>query len=676
MESLLLDILARLNAGEQLDAKRLETLVRAHSGRADERRTRYSKKMILPFYLDVKANDPDRWERWRVSADVERRLFELLRMKPRRTASGVATITVITKPWKCGSACLYCPNDLRMPKSYLSEEPACQRAERVCFDPYLQVVSRLQALMRMGHVTDKVELIVLGGTWSDYPRDYQIWFATELFRALNDCGAHDTPQPADLARFRIAERARREAEARRAFYRTCGVPTEKSDARAFVAEAQQRVNAGELTYNQAMTQLYEQGEAWGAAARMQTATLDDLTAQQRENETARHRAVGLVIETRPDTITPDSLRLARRLGCTKIQMGIQSLDARILAANRRGIGPERIARAFELVRLYGFKLHAHFMVNLVGATPDADKRDYLQLVSNPAYLPDEIKLYPCALVAGTGLCERYERGAWRPYTEDELVDVLAADALATPAYMRISRMIRDISADDIVAGNKKTNLRQLVEQHIERQANAAAEGDGKGDGERAHMCEAEGEGERAREAGAPTGGHGDAQEQAPAERCALREIRYREVGASAAMARELALDTIAYDTSVTSERFLQWVTPDGRIAGFLRLSLPDQGAVREHAADLAIGPREAMIREVHVYGKVAGIGGPGQNAQHLGLGRTLIERACELARERGYAAINVISAVGTREYYRRLGFHDNENGLYQQRSLAEPDSSR
>ena len=107
-------------------------------------------------------------------------------MKPRRSASGVATITVITKPWKCGGACIYCPNDLRMPKSYLSDEPACQRAERNYFDPYLQVTSRLRALNQMGHVTDKIELIVLGGTWSDYPRAYQIWFITELFRALND----------------------------------------------------------------------------------------------------------------------------------------------------------------------------------------------------------------------------------------------------------------------------------------------------------------------------------------------------------------------------------------------------------------------------------------------------------------------------------------------------------
>ena len=144
-----------------------------------------SKRQLMAFYLDVQKNQPERWARWNLSSEQQRRLVRTLQMKPRRTASGVATITVLTKPWKCSSNCLYCPNDLRMPKSYLADEPACQRAERTFFDPYLQVAARLKALTEMGHVTDKVELIVLGGTWSDYPESYQRWFTGELFRALN-----------------------------------------------------------------------------------------------------------------------------------------------------------------------------------------------------------------------------------------------------------------------------------------------------------------------------------------------------------------------------------------------------------------------------------------------------------------------------------------------------------
>ena len=188
MEDIIVEILDRLRAGEELDAKALLRILNDHNKRLGANVPHYSKKKLLPFYLRTKERDLQRWQSWNITHELEQQLVHLLQVKPRRSASGVATITVITKPWKCGGACIYCPNDLRMPKSYLSDEPACQRAERNYFDPYLQVTSRLRALNQMGHVTDKIELIVLGGTWSDYPRAYQIWFITELFRALNDVG--------------------------------------------------------------------------------------------------------------------------------------------------------------------------------------------------------------------------------------------------------------------------------------------------------------------------------------------------------------------------------------------------------------------------------------------------------------------------------------------------------
>lgn len=181
-------------------------------------------------------------------------------------------------------------------------------------------------------------------------------------------------------------------------------------------------------------------------------------------------------------------------------------------------------------------------------------------------------------------------------------------------------MIRDISAHDIVAGNRKTNLRQLVEAHVEA-------------------------------AGAP-----------------IEEIRHREIGADAAEAAGLTLSVVRYRTTVSEECFLQWVTPENRIAGFLRLSLPDPACVEALGDAAPVRPHEAMIREVHVYGKVASLHGDGQNAQHRGLGKRLVETACEIARAEGHAAVNVISAVGTRAYYRTLGFADA--GLYQQKGLV------
>ena len=170
MEALLLDILETLrqtnaDALEQEEREKvLAALLHKHNQGLKNNAQHHSKKRLLPFYLKTKDTDPKRWATWNIDADLEKRLLRMLQMKPRRTASGVATITVISKPWKCASNCLYCPNDVRMPKSYMTSEPACQRAERNFFDPYLQVTSRLRALSHMGHPADKIELIVLGGT--------------------------------------------------------------------------------------------------------------------------------------------------------------------------------------------------------------------------------------------------------------------------------------------------------------------------------------------------------------------------------------------------------------------------------------------------------------------------------------------------------------------------------
>jgi elongator complex protein 3 len=349
----------------------------------------------------------------------------------------------------------------------------------------------------------------------------------------------------------------------------------------------------------------------------QVATWDEVEAWHHANETSRRRVVGLVIETRPDLVTPDSARTMRRLGCTKVQMGIQSLDDAVLAANERLVSRQRIAQAFAVLRAFGFKVHVHFMVNLLGSTPEADKADYLQLVTNPHFCPDEVKLYPCVLVESSRLMRAYGQRLWRPYEEDELVDVLVCDTLATPAYTRISRMIRDISACDIVAGNKKTNLRQMVEAKLEDRTSE------------------------------------------------VREIRMREVATADVALSDLHLDCVCYETANTEERFLQWVTDEGKIAGFCRLSLP---SAQTPPSEQPTPPHTAMIREVHVYGRVAGLGTSAQGgAQHAGLGKALVEEACTLAAQAGYERVAVISAVGTRAYYRSLDFADT--GLYQTRPL-------
>lgn len=637
MEQILLQIAALLRAGRPVDDAVVTKLVHAASRGAAQPP---AKRQLLPFYLRTKKEDPERWAAWQISPGLERELLRAIRIKPRRTASGVATITVITKPWPCSGDCVFCPSDLRMPKSYLHDEPACARAEQNRFDPYLQVSSRLTALSQMGHATDKIELIVLGGTWTDYPEGYQVWFMSELFRALNDDAVADEAANPMLRRSCGRGGAEAAMDAvpdgclprgvaeRRARYRERFLAMDAEALAQRRAELQAGIDAGRGggrgRYNAAVKELYGAGSAWGRAMSWQSASWEELERRQRANERARHRVVGLVIETRPDAVTARSLHTIRRLGCTKVQMGVQSIDQRVLDMNERRIDVSRMEEAFSLCRLFGFKIHAHFMVNLIGSTPTGDKADYLRFVGPGPFQPDEVKLYPCALIEGTRLVRKHESGEWGPYTEDELLDVLAADIVATPAFCRVSRMIRDFSSKDIVAGNKKPNLRQMVERRL------AASG-----------------------------------------RERVREIRYREIGSDAPDPAELEMDVVAYSTPTSEERFLQWATPEGKIAGFLRLSLPDQRFVAECAKrygdDAPVGAGEAMIREVHVYGVAARVGQEGTAAQHRGLGRSLVARACELAREAGFGRINVISAVGTREYYRSLGFLDH--GLYQQKAL-------
>ena len=617
MDELILDILKQLRDGSQgaLDTHQLEMLINAHNSGIDssahstEREKLIPKRAILPYFLQVKQKNEELWQSWNVTSELEERFIRSVRMKPRRTASGVATITVITRPHTCSSNCIYCPCDLRMPKSYLANEPACQRAELTFFDPYVQVAARLQALHQMGHSTDKVELIVLGGTWSDYPESYQYWFIKELFRALNEWP--NSPS-------HIQERLN--------WYTSFGLQNSEEALSSFVAEQQAAVFDDTATYNQAFHKLYDISQPHQSAWSQMQSTYDELVKQQHVNETAAARVVGLVIETRPDTITPDNLRMFRQLGCTKIQIGIQSTRQEILDANKRQMSAAQIKRAFSLIRLYGFKIHSHLMVNLLGATPEADKQDFKTFVTDPGFLPDEIKLYPCALVSGTQLVQKYREGAWQPYAKDELVDVLVQDVFNTPPYVRISRMIRDISATDILVGNKHTNLRQMVEQVLATEDVASR----------------------------------------------VQEIRFREINQQQVRAAELTLQDFTYTTAVSEEHFLQWVTADNKIAGFCRLSLPHwdkltSGACDVSADELLVQPGQAMIRELHVYGQALSLGSEGMSAQHQGLGQKLLAKASSIAAEAGYTSLNVISSIGTRAYYRAQGFTDA--GLYQQKAL-------
>ncbi|HEX9817803.1 MAG TPA: tRNA uridine(34) 5-carboxymethylaminomethyl modification radical SAM/GNAT enzyme Elp3 [Patescibacteria group bacterium] len=540
-------------------------------------------------------------------------LVKKIIMKPTRTISGVAPVTVLTKPFPCPGKCIFCPNDIRMPKSYMSDEPGAQRAERNYFDPYLQTYNRLDALFSMGHPVDKVELIVLGGTWSYYPESYQIWFIKECFRAMNDFGPDFSRDERKIIR-EFYRKKQREYEKNKQLYLSDD-PQKNKQAFEFLT-----IHGDRLTkrYNQVVSEVYTAPEKKLGVDDYQTASWKELAKEQLINETGKIRNVGLVLETRPDNISETEVLRVRRLGCTKTQIGVQSLQDEVLTKNHRGHDVAATRRAFRLLRQAGFKIHAHWMANLYGSNPELDKQDFELLFSDPDFAPDELKIYPCSLVASAELMKYYREGKWQPYSQAELLDVLSHVLLNTASFCRLTRVIRDIPSPDIVVGNKKTNFRQIAEAHLDQLGKQS------------------------------------------------QDIRAREIRGEDFESTKIKLKTIKYETSTSREEFLQYTVPTvngEKLLGFLRLSFPKQNSFIKELKNSAI------IREVHVYGPALKIGGKSvKHAQHLGLGTKLMVEARKRAKKAGYKKLSVISAIGTREYYRKKGFSDGN--LYQHMKLT------
>lgn len=464
-------------------------------------------------------------------------LLEKIRMKPMRTLSGVTTVTVLTKPYPCPGKCIFCPTDVRMPKSYLPDEPGAMRALEHKFDPYEQVTNRIRALKNLGHPTDKIELLILGGTWSSYRRDYQEWFIARCFDAMNGTQAVPPQEPTPTAPFSL-----------------------------------------------------------------------DLAELQQVNETAPHRNVGLVIETRPDEINPDEIKWLRHLGVTKVQMGAQSFDDHILSINKRGHDVDCTRRAVALLRAAGFKIVLHWMPNLLGATPQSDGEDFARMWQG--FCPDEIKIYPNQLLANAELYEYWQRGEFHPYTTDELVNLIVAIKPSIPRYCRVNRVIRDIPSNNVVEGNRRTSLRQDVFAELKRRG----------------------------------------------ERCQC--IRCREVKGKTIELASLQLNDHVYPAGSAEEHFISFDTNEDGLAGFIRLSLPSTESPQTGITDLS---GAALIREVHVYGQSLPVGAEKSGAaQHVGLGTRLLEEAEKLAKQKGFGRLAVISAIGTRQYYLDRGFERGE----------------
>lgn len=590
LEKLIKQLLHEVKLGKNIDNKLLLSLQKRYLKNAVSSNSFFSKSEILQACWQLPAAAT-------LNEQQKAQLRSLLQLKPVRSWSGVTVVTVLTKPWPCPGRCLFCPADVRMPKSYLANEPGAARAEANYFDPYLQVYSRLETLQAMGHNLEKIELIILGGSWDSYPLTYRLWFVKQLFTALNKFAT-----PAGKRQFTRLHHFYQQLH----FANESFISNNAKKNLATFASFQKKINAGTLSYNQFVRQCYLGSQREAFLAKKQRANWQQVFHAHTLNQDAKIRNVGLVIETRPDLISESTLLCNRRLGCTKIQMGVQTLNDKLLSLNQRDTRVEQIAQAFWLLRQFGFKIHVHMMANLLGANVASDLAAYRMLVTDERFIPDEIKLYPCALLeSAPGLMACYQAGTWQPYTSEQLLYLLGECIKITPRYIRITRMIRDFSAHDIVAGNKKTNFRQAVEQQLQQQ------------------------------------------------QISVKEIRSREIKRQVISLKQLQLTDTSYFTQNGKEHFLEYHTADEHIVGFLRLSLPQ-------------GDSDAMIREVHVYGEAQKLGSPGES-QHLGLGKKLIAHSESIAKKHGYARLRVISAVGTRGYYRERGFSDDK--LYQEKVL-------
>ncbi len=460
-------------------------------------------------------------------------------IKPTRTISGVAPVTIFTKPYSCTGNCIFCPTEKDIPKSYLSDEPGIQRATALKYNPYTQIQRRIEILEENGHNVSKVELIISGGTWDDYPLEYRLRFILAVFTAFNDL-----------------EHKKK-------------------------SSSWEEIKEKDLNRETLWEKIYK---------------------QQDINSHSKHRCIGMSIETRPDKINLNSIEDLRQLGVTKVQLGIQSLNNEILNKNNRGHTREDIFSAINLLRRNGFKIQIHWMCNLYSSNPKLDYNDFKELFNNPNVKPDEMKIYPCSLVSGTVLNKLYQEGKYQPYSTKQLIDLLIKCKQEIPEYCRINRIFRDIPSNLIVAGHKKTNLRQMIWQEMDK---------------RNLECNC--------------------------IRC--REIRKEKVDSKPKLSIE------KYETKVSTEYFLQYLIDNRKIVGFLRLAIYNKGV------NVQLLHADAMIREIHVYGRALAIGKHKKGrGQHQGYGTKLIKKAEKIVQDNGGKSLAVIASVGTREYYKKKGF--------------------
>lgn len=523
-----------------------------------------------------------------------------MQSKPFRSQSGVMVYAVFTHPfWKSGANgelkafsckydCAYCPEKPGRPRSYVDGEPGLDRARNVNYDTVRQVLTRANSYRATGHINDKAEVIVLGGTWHSYPLEYRREFIRDLYYAFNT-----------------------------------------------VHESRGR---NKLTMKQEIEL----------------------------NQKSKCRVIGLTIETRPDQISPKELVELREMGVTRVQLGVQHTNDHMLTRIKRRCTAQHAIDAIKLLKDCGFKVDIHLMPDLPKPftqefeianktrlnskslsygiedidqefdSVEEDRKMFQTVFHGESYCPYQVKIYPCEVMDWTKIKEDFEQGIHVPYGEiledqetNELIMLLIDVKSKIPRWVRINRLIRDIPESYVLGGINDTNGRQRVERIM------------KGMGLKCNCM-----------------------------RC--REIKKKKIDPETAR-----FEIIEYRASGGDEYFLQYVTPEDDLIGFLRLRLSDDSGIeiktkRSGVVKKTIIFQElldtAMIRELHVYGEAVKVNRNNSNKtdrsqQHVGFGTKLLHQAFRIAAEKGYHRISVISGEGVKPYYRRFGFVDGEHFL-------------
>lgn len=500
-------------------------------------------------------------------------LLPALRAKPIRSASGIAVVAVMCKPHRCphiamtGNVCVYCPggpdSDFEYStQSYTGYEPTSMRAIRARYDPYEQSRGRVTQLRELGHSVDKVEYIIMGGTFMSLSEEYRNRFVAQLHNALSGYTGLDVDEAV-----RYSERS----------------PT---------------------------------------------------------------KCIGITIETRPDYCLPPHLSQLLRYGCTRLEIGVQSVYEDVARDTNRGHTVKATCETFELAKEAGYKVVTHMMPDLPNVGYERDMEQFVEMFSNPAFRPDGLKIYPTLVIRGTGLYELWRTGRYKNYSPSFLVDLVARILALVPPWTRVYRVQRDIPMPLVSSGVENGNLRELALQ-------------------------------RMRDFGLE-----------------CRDVRTREVGIheihNKVLPGEVELVRRDYTANGGWETFLSYEDPKRDIlVALLRLrkcndvatfreelvrSEDDGGEEQEHDGRVGrgAGPGGAsMVRELHTYGTAVGIHSRDPTKfQHQGFGTLLMEEAERIAREEHRSTkLAVISGVGTRDFYRRLGYE--LDGVYMSKRLPQ-----